>query len=159
MGNSNNKLSSKIPILVWTDESEIIINPNVTFPKNEKLIVPMSNVVNSISEIYECVNGDTFSYALDECKKLVSNYPIDISLKKEDYLEVLTDFNSEIMIDMFKFVIDNSPTDLVEWDYEYVKRHIPTPVKDLDNLSKNHGKFDLYDYVELVEEVNKLFNV
>jgi hypothetical protein len=159
MGNFNNKLSNKTSILVWTDESHFIINPNITFPSNEKLIVPISNVINSIRDAFECTDNDTYIYALDECKKLVSKYPIVISLQKEDYFDVLNDFNSEIMIDMFKFIIDNSPQDLVEWDYQYVKMHLPTPVKQLDDWSKNNGKFDLYDYVELVEDVNKLFNV
>ena len=112
----NNKLSSKIPVVIWTDETSVTINPDIKFPKNKKLIVPISNVIISIIDILDCANDQAYEWTLNKIKNLVSDYPIVISLQKEDYHDVLDDFNSETMIDMFKFVMENSPKDLVEWE-------------------------------------------
>lgn len=162
MGNA--VLSNRTPILIWSDETNLTINPKVKFPPSGRLVVPIRNIINSIGDIYDCFDGDTYVYTLEECKNLVSKYPIDISLRKEDYRNVLCDFNSETMIDMFNFVIENSPKHLVEWDYEYAKSRLPKPIKSWNDASCNFAenvakkkKFHLYDYPELIDDVNKLF--
>lgn len=157
----NTVLSNGTPILIWSEETNLTINPKVKFPPSGRLAVPISNVITSICDIYDCFDGDTYVYTLEECENLVSKYPIDISLRREDYRNVFTDFNSETIIDMFKFVIENSPSDLIEWDYEYVKSRLPKPIKSWgdSNFAENWAKkkFDLYDYPELINDVNKLF--
>lgn len=136
---------ASINVLTYTDETGIILNPEIKFPKNGKLVIPISSVINDVGDIWECHGAGSHRAALEKCEELISDHPIIISLTKKCYNTILEWICHSDTLDMCRFLIKNTPIEHIDWDYNYVKRNI--------------NKYELDGNFELIEQIDNILHL
>ena len=129
-------------VLTYTDETGIILNPKIKFPKSGKLVIPISKVIYDVGNIWDCHGAGSHRVALEKCEELISNYLVTISLTKKCYNTILDWTCHSDTLDMCNFLIKNTPREHIDWNYNYVQRNI--------------NKYELDGNFELIEQMNMI---
>ena len=102
-------------------ENYYLLNENIKFQNQGKLIIPISKLMVEISEMRESYGADSYETALIVVKGFLTKYPIIFSFTKKCYWILLDVFEDEVAYLICEFIKENTPKKYIHWNYEEFK--------------------------------------